>query len=489
MDSILLTDGYKLDHRRQYPSGTEYVYSNWTPRSNQYFPEASEGVVVFGIQYLIKKYLIDDMKFFFNMPKILAVNNFCDRVNTFLGPNQVGKEHIEALHDLGYLPIEIKALPEGTLCPIKVPALTIINTKPEFFWLTNYLETLISTVLWLPMTSATSARLYKKELMRHAKKTGFAHQPGLDFSCHDFSMRGMAGIEAAIMSGMAHMTSFTGSETIPAIKAIERYYNTNARFELIAGTVPATEHSVMCAGKMEDEFKTFERLITEVYPTGIVSIVSDTWDFWKVITDYLPRLKDIIMARNGRVVIRPDSGDPVKIICGDPSAAPGTPEFCGAYELIGNIFGTTETENGYKVLDTHIGLIYGDSITLERQKEIYKRLEEKCFAATNLVLGIGSYTYQYKSRDSLGFAMKATWCQVNGEEREIFKSPKTDTGLKKSLKGLIQVYRGENGKICAKDCVSREEEKGSILQTVFKDGVLRVQYTLAGIRQTINDSL
>ena len=195
------------------------------------------------------------------------------------------------------------------------------------------------------------------------------------------------------------------------------------------------------------------------------------------------------MARNGRVVIRPDSGDPVKIICGDPDAPVDTPEYLGAYQLLGDIFGTTETENGYKVLDTHIGLIYGDSITLERQKEIYKRLEEKGFAATNLVLGIGSYTYQYKSRDSLGFAMKATWCQVNGEEREIFKSPKTDTGLKKSLKGLIQVYRDENGKICAKDCVSREEEKGSILQTVFKDGVLRVQYTLAGIRQTINDSL
>lgn len=390
MSAILLTDGYKLDHRRQYPEGTEYVYSNWTPRSCQYFPEAEEGVVVFGIQYFIKEYLLDRMnKEFFNKSKNEAVAYFARRINTFLGPNQVGTKHIEDLYDLGYLPIEIKALPEGTLCPIRVPALTFINTKPEFFWLTNYFETLISTTLWLPMTSATSARLYKKELLRHAKKTGFENQPGLDFLCHDFSMRGMAGIEASIMSGMAHMTSFTGSETIPAIQAVEEYYDADVETELVAGTVPATEHSVMCAGGMEDEFETFKRLITEIYPTGIVSIVSDTWDFWKVITDYLPRLKDTILARDGRVVIRPDSGDPVKIICGDPEADPNSPEYKGAYQLLGEIFGTAVNEKGYKVLDTHIGLIYGDSITLERQKQIYAQLEEKGYAATNLVLGIG----------------------------------------------------------------------------------------------------
>ena len=402
-ESILLTDGYKLDHRRQYPEGTEFVYSNWTPRSCQYFPEAHEGIVVFGIQYFIKEYLLDKFnKNFFNRPKEEVIEEFTRRINTFLGPNQVGVEHIEALHALGYLPIEIKALPEGSICPIGVPALTIVNTLPEFFWITNYLETLMSSTLWLPMTSATSARLYKKRLMEHAIKTGFDKQPGLDFLCHDFSMRGMAGIEAAIMSGMGHLTSFTGSETIPALEAVEEYYHADADSELIAGTVPATEHSVMCAGGMEDEFETFERLINETYPTGIVSIVSDTWDFWQVITDYLPRLKDTIMSRDGRVVVRPDSGDPVKIICGDPEADPNSPEYKGAYQLLGEIFGTTVNENGYKVLDTHIGLIYGDSITLERQHQIYSQLEDKGFAATNLVLGIGSYNYGYRTRDSLG---------------------------------------------------------------------------------------
>lgn len=488
-ESILLTDGYKLDHRRQYPEGTEFVYSNWTPRSCQYFPEASEGTVVFGIEYFIKKYLLEEFnKNFFNRPKEEVIEEFSRRINTFLGPNQVGINHISALHDLGYLPIEIKALPEGTLCPIGVPTLTIVNTLPEFFWITNYLETLMSACLWLPMTSATSARLYKKRLMEHALKTGFHDQPGLDFLCHDFSMRGMAGIEAAIMSGLGHLTSFTGSETIPALEAAEEYYNADADSELLAGTVPATEHSVMCAGGMEDEFETFKRLITEIYPTGIVSIVSDTWDFWQVITEYMPRLKDTIMSRNGRVVVRPDSGDPVKIICGDPEADPNSPEYKGAYQLLGEIFGTTVNEKGYKVLDTHIGLIYGDSITLERQHQIYSQLEDKGFAATNLVLGIGSYTYQFKSRDSLGFAMKATWCQINGEAKEIFKNPKTDSGMKKSLKGLLQVYK-EDGVYKVKDQVSKEEEKQGCLQTVFKDGLLYKAVFLDKIRQNVNATL
>ena len=316
-ETILLTDGYKLGHHFQYPKGTEMVYSNWTPRSCKYFPEASEGSVVFGIQYLIKEYLIKQFnENFFNLPKAQAIMEFHDRVDNFVGISNVGIEHIEALYDLGYLPIEIKALPEGSVCPIRVPMMTIKNTLPEFFWLTNYLETLISSVLWLPCTSATSARLYKKELKRHAKRTSFPGDVNIGFACHDFSMRGMAGIEAAIVSGMAHMTSFCGSETIPAIRAVEEYYNADSSKELVAATVPATEHSVMCAGGKEDELETFRRLICEVYPNGIVSIVSDTWDFWQVVEDFLPKLKKEIMARDGRVVIRPDSGDPVDIICG-----------------------------------------------------------------------------------------------------------------------------------------------------------------------------
>lgn len=486
---MLLTDGYKLDHRRQYPKGTEFVYSNWTPRSNSYFPEAEDGAVVFGIQYFIKEYLIKRFNNeFFNRPEEQVVNQFKRRIDTFLGENEVGTEHIRELHKLGYLPIKIKALKEGSICPIGVPMLTVINTDPRFFWLTNFLETMMSMCLWLPMTSATTARIYRKELERHAKKTMFPKEVELGFNCHDFSMRGMAGLEAAITSGMGHLTSFIGSETIPAVAACEEYYCADAEKELISATVPATEHSVMCAGGMEDEFGTFKRLLTDLYPKGFVSIVSDTWDFWQVITDFIPRLKNEILARDGRFVVRPDSGIPEDIICGTDN--PNDPEYIrkGAYECLWDIFGGTYTENGYKVLDTHIGMIYGDSITIERQREIYRRLEEKGFAATNLVLGIGSYTYQYRTRDSLGFAMKATWCRINGEDKPIFKSPKTDNGMKKSLKGLLYVAE-ESGKYKVYDNVEPTEENAGCLETVFENGVLLKDYTLSEIRNNVRNTL
>lgn len=514
-ETILLTDGYKLGHHFQYPKGTEMVYSNWTPRSCKYFPEASEGSVVFGIQYLIKEYLIKQFnENFFNLPKAQAIMEFHDRVDNFVGISNVGIGHIEALYDLGYLPIEIKALPEGSVCPIRVPMMTIKNTLPEFFWLTNYLETLISSVLWLPCTSATSARLYKKELKRHAKRTSFPGDVNIGFACHDFSMRGMAGIEAAIVSGMAHMTSFCGSETIPAIRAVEEYYNADSSKELVAATVPATEHSVMCAGGKEDELETFRRLICEVYPNGIVSIVSDTWDFWQVVEDFLPKLKKEIMARDGRVVIRPDSGDPVDIICGlrtNPHFntriveghyyccyAPfdidseyveiSEGQYYGAYYMLGKTFGWNTTDTGFKYPSTKIGLLYGDSITLERQKQIYLRLEGAGMAACNLVLGVGSFTYQFKSRDSLGFAVKATACKINGELKEIFKQPKTDDGTKNSLKGLITIYE-ENGTYVAKDCVSEAEEMEGALEPVFVNGSLVKDYSLSEIRERIDASI
>lgn len=514
-ETILLTDGYKLGHHFQYPKGTEMVYSNWTPRSCKYFPEASEGSVVFGIQYLVKEYLIKQFnENFFNLPKEQAVKEFHDRVDKFVGISNVGIEHIEALHDLGYLPIEIKALPEGSVCPIRVPMMTIKNTLPEFFWLTNYLETLISSVLWLPCTSATSARLYKKELKRHAKRTSFPGDVNIGFACHDFSMRGMAGIEAAIVSGMAHMTSFCGSETIPAIRAVEEYYNADSSKELVAATVPATEHSVMCAGGKEDELETFRRLICEVYPNGIVSIVSDTWDFWQVVEDFLPKLKKEIIARDGRVVIRPDSGDPVDIICGlrtNPHFntrivegryyccyAPfdidseyveiSEGQYYGAYYMLGKTFGWNTTDTGFRYPSTKVGLLYGDSITLERQKQIYMRLEGAGMAACNLVLGVGSFTYQFKSRDSLGFAVKATACKINGKLKEIFKQPKTDDGTKNSLKGLIAIYE-ENGTYVAKDCVSEAEEMTGALEPVFVNGSLVKDYSLSEIRERIDASL
>jgi nicotinamide phosphoribosyltransferase len=479
MNPLLLTDGYKVDHRRQYPTGTTLVYSNWTPRKSRL--EGVNEVVLFGLQYFIKKYILDDFEnYFFKRPKEKVVAEYKRRIDDYLGPNQVGTKHIEDLHDLGYIPMTIKALPEGVSVPVRVPMFTMYNTLPEFFWLTNYFETLVSAVVWMPCTSATIAKQYRKLLDKYAKETSSTPE-FVNWQGHDFSMRGMAGIEAAVTSAAGHLLSFTGTDTIPSIDFVEKYYHGNSDKALIGGSVAATEHSVMCMGTIEDEIGTFKRLITEVYPNGIVSIVSDTWDLWKVLTDYLPKLKTEILGRDGKVVIRPDSGDPVDIICGNPNGKNDN-ERKGVIELLWQTFGGITNAKGYKELDSHIGAIYGDSITIERATQICERLKAKGFASTNIVLGIGSYTYQYNTRDTFGFAMKATYGEVNGQGREIFKDPITDDGTKKSAKGLMKI-EWQNGAYKLVDSVSWEQEKQGELKEVFRDGKLLIDQSLEEIRQ------
>jgi len=487
MYMLHLTDGYKVDHRRQYPEGTELVYSNWTPRKSRV--NGAEEVVFFGLQYFIKKYLMELFdESFFKRPKEEVLTAYKRRIENYLGKDAISYDHIAALHDLGYLPVMIKALPEGMLVPMRTPMFTIQNTIPEFFWLTNFLETILSCVMWLPCTSATTAFQYRAMLNHYAQLTG-GDMSFVSWQGHDFSFRGMAGLEAAMLSGAGHLLSFTGTDTIPAIDFLETYYGADSDKELIGGSVPATEHSVMCMGTEDGEINTFTRLITEIYPAGVVSIVSDTWDFWQVITDYLPQLKERILARNGKVVIRPDSGDPIKIICGDADAAPGTPEYKGAIECMWEVFGGTISDSGYRMLDQHIGLIYGDSITLERCKAICEGLMAKGFASTNVVLGIGSYTYQYVTRDTFGFAVKATYGEVNGQPRNIYKDPKTDDGTKKSAKGLIAVYGDEENITGWKDELSREDADKGLLEVVYANGKLVKEQTLQEIRARVEKKL
>lgn len=471
-NAITLIDGYKADHRRQYPEGTEYVYSNWTPRGSRI--EGIDHVVNFGLQYFLQEYL-DDLfdKTFFNQDVHDICEDYERLMNSYLGPNGIGSDHIRALHDLGYLPLEFKALPEGALVPLRVPMFTVENTHPDFFWLVNYIETLMSNVIWMPMTSATIAKRMRGLLDDWAERTGSPAE-FVDWQGHDFSMRGMAGIESAVLSGMGHLTQFTGTDTIPAIEAVEKYYTPDAADYLIGGSVAATEHSVMCAGGEDDEFETYERLL-DLYPTGILSVVSDTWDLWAVITETLPALKDKIMARDGKLVIRPDSGDPADILCGIQgsyrSPEDRTPAEKGVVELLWEIFGGTETETGHKLLDSHIGVIYGDSINYERAKDILERLDAKGFASGNVVFGMGSFGYQYQTRDTFGFAMKATNVTINGVEKPISKNPVTDNGLKKSLCGRIAVLKHRRtGEYYAVDNASDWALKESELKTVWKDG-------------------
>lgn len=534
----LLLDGYKLDHRRQYPKNARLVFSNMTPRGSRV--EGVDAVVFFGLQYFLKEYVIKNWnESFFSQPIEAVIKKFNRRKDGYLGPNEVGEEHIRQLHELGYIPLEFWALPEGSSVPLKVPTYVVFNTMPDviddvaFAWITNSIETIASTTVWMPTTSATTAVMYRKIFEEWAKKTNPEMLGFVPWQGHDFSFRGHASFESAVTSAAGHLLSFTGTDTVPAIDFLEEFYNADVDKELVGGSVSATEHSVMCMGGLTDEIETFRRLIEDVYPSGIVSIVSDTWDFWNVIdpeNGICVQLRDKIMARDGKVVIRPDSGDPVKIVTGythdeiivdadgnyfeakltereGPNGSSyfvyeqGKPltdnEVKGMIVCLHEIFGGTTTSTGYIQLDEHIGAIYGDSITIERAKQICKRLETKGFASTNLVYGIGSFTYQgaitpeaIVTRDTYGFAVKSTYGEVLNEDGtltgiEIFKDPKTDDGLKKSAKGLTAVFMGDDGKYFLKDQATWEEVKNCSFVKVFCNGKMTREWSLAEIRAEV----
>lgn len=530
------TDSYKLSHKGFMELLTTLIYSNFTARSSRHLPVLKDNyddkVVFFGLQYFILDYLINEWnRDFFSQPKEQVIGEFKRLIDAYLGAGAVPMEHFEALHDLGYLPIEIKALPEGSRVNIKVPLLTIKNTHPDFAWLTNYLETVMSCELWKPITTATIAYEYRKLVNKFALKT----TGSLDFTMfqiHGFEFRGMSGRHDAAINAAGMLLSTCGTDTIPALPLLEKFYNADATKEFIATSVPATEHSIQCSGTaVRGEYESFLKWITEDYPTGIVSLVSDGFDYWRVITEYLPKLKEAILARPqnaiglSKVVIRPDSGDPVKIIAGykcfngsahknavidyEELALQGFElvqhgdeyfsigqfgllettdlkehEVKGSIELLWEIFGGTVTEQGYKQLDSHIGLIYGDSITLKVAQDVFQRLEAKGFASTNVVFGIGSYTMQYLTRDSLGMAVKATYAEVDGKGYELFKDPVTDSGMKKSAKGLLRVEKEGNDFVLYDQQTWEQEQQGE-LKTVFKDGKLVKETSLSEIRNRL----
>lgn len=790
---LIYTDSYKLDHRSQYPEGTELVYSNFTPRGSR-IPGVNK-VTFFGLQYYIKDYLIRQWNDnFFNQPKKDVLEKYNEAMSDFV-QRKISSKHVEDLHDLGYLPIKICAVPEGTKVPLRVPIYTIHNTVPEFFWLTNFLETSMSNVLWEPCTSATIAGEYRRVFNEYSDET-VGNSDFVQWQGHDFSYRGLSGLESTCLSGSGHLLYFTGTDTVPAVYFLKKYYNASG---LIGSSVVATEHStqtlsILANGHdlLNGEFEQFRRLITEVYPDGIVSIVCDSYDYWRVITEILPKLKNEILSRNGKVVVRPDcydsetkiltnsgwkffkdlldddlvaqvnietneqtfvkplkiikqaykgrmihfkdgkgkvdllvtpnhrmvvkscgkdvfieadklklhykksfirtaktvnrnisisnidrlriafqadgsyvtssknsirfsfskerkinrmkklcdnigleykiynlsdnrkefnikindislftkdftwintsdlcsnwcrefidelsnwdssirssnrikfdtttksvsdvveliaisagygvltssyednrkdiyntvytsnillnniiggqaidkteeeydgyvycvtvpngaiivkrnrsiivsgnSGDPVKIVCGDKDAQLGSPEYYGSVEMMHKIFGGSFTRKGYKSLDDHIGIIYGDSITMERQKLILEGLKRKGFASNIPVLGIGSFTYRYTTRDTFGFAVKTTYGRVNGKSINIFKDPKTDDGLKRSAKGLLGVRKTNNGLELVEE-LSEDEYNNSftwnVHQPVFENGKLLKDFSLQEIR-------
>lgn len=532
-----VTDGYKLGHAEMYADGSTLVYSNLTPRSDKIHKRNAtrfyDGKLVVIAEAPIAE-LHEIWEEFFHMPKDKAVARFKRRVDGYLGPDAINFDRMAELHDLGFLPLCFKALPEGSLVPMGIPVITVYNTLPGFFWLVNFNETLLSSLTWKVMTNATIAREYAAMGRHYGELTGVD-----DFTrsiqFHDFSARGMSGPEDAARAGLGHLTQFIGTDTLAAMDYVEDYYDCEG--QLVAISVPATEHAVatsnilgiedelVCKYEINDdntrlvaEQAFMKDLITRKFPRGIVSYVADSFDFWGVLTEVLPGLKDVILAREasdvapGKLVIRPDSGDPVEVICGlrkkdyvkkggkfyryaegledySQEVEISEAEVKGAIEVLWEIFGGTINEKGFKVLDSHIGLIYGDSITTKRAEEIFERLVAKGFSTGNVVFGVGSYTYQCNTRDTFGFAVKATYTEVGDVKIPIFKDPKTDA-KKKSAKGLLAVEEYFDG---INDCVSyglhdnvsweAESSPDNMLQIVYYNGQRMRTTKLSEIRE------
>lgn len=509
-NSLFYTDGYKIGHRKMLAPGTTHLYGTWIPRSVKHAPKGVTKIVSFG-QQLVVRWLHDEFEEnFFKLSKEDALS-FGKDMSMYLGM-EYDASHFGDLHDLGYLPIRIKSLPEGIETAPNIPHMTFVNTVSGFAWLTLYLETIVSSLAWKPSTSATIALQYKRNLVEWVMKTDPANAWLIPFLAHDFSARGLSPWDM-LSSGLGHASSFRGSDSIIVIPGA-RYYYGEPQNEVCINSVNASEHSVSTTCIFTMGESQMLKYFMDQFPTGILSVVSDTFDLWKLVTEYLPENKEQIMSRDGKLVIRPDSGDPVDIICGNlkPDSygaieyfdetgeystkedyynrIKGTSEYNeskGVIELLWDIFGGTINEQGYKVLDPHIGCIYGDSITLDRQIEIYQRLKAKGFAATNIVLGVGSFTYQMNTRDTLGFAAKGAWFMTNGESHNIYKDPVTDNGTKKSLKGLCAVHINEAGEYLVKtECTEAEETEG-LLQTIYENGVFENETTLTQIRTRIDE--
>lgn len=571
-------DLYKPGHTKMYHPKTEVIFSNFTPRGDSYFthyaPNAPKGIIVAGVQRMINFVLGEMWEEFFLIPEDEAVAKYKRRMDGSLGKDMVDVSGVRKLHKLGYLPIEFRSQDEGILSPLKVPVFTIHNTHPDFFWLTNYLETVISAESWKTFTSATTAFNFRLLAEEWAAKT-CDNKGHIPFQMHDFSLRGLSCIEDGYKSGIGHLFSFMGTDNIPAIESIEDNYPTEATKSgetLAAYSVPATEHSVSTTninknisdvselingksghGMNQDdsrfwgEVKFLKRYLTEIVPTGIASYVADSYDYYRIISEASKELKDVIMERDGKLVFRPDTGKPEDVVCGikivkvegetfksaveeyweeflEEENYPliranieyqgkyfevvfdftiysqdyavleeievvreiSKAEAKGSIETLWEIFGGAVNDKGYKELDPHVGLIYGDSITMSRAQEIFKRLEAKGFASNNVVFGLGSFVYSYVTRDTFGFAMKATGTIIDGKSIPVSKDPKGDSG-KKSANGFLKVVNNEGIlTLVESDSLSVVEDEDNTLKVRFRDGAFINKTDIDVIRSNVD---
>lgn len=480
---MLLIDFYKAVHAEMLPEGITKSVSYFTPRMSRI--KRWDKVVMFGLQGFIKTWLIEYFnREFFNRPCDQVILEYRRVMDASLGAGAYNIGKIVKLHRLGYLPIEIVALPEGTRVPMHVPMFGITNTHPDFAWLPQSLESLISAESWHPMLAATVGYTYRQIVNKY-----------YDLTCDDgvprskalgaFDFRGEECLESAVKAGAGWCLSFLNTATVPVIPWLEQIYNCDCTKEHVAYGSPSTEHSVMCSNFAVDgdEETLLRRLLTEIYPNTSFSAVLDSYDYWNVIDNILPKLKPEILAHNGCMLMRGDSGDCVDVVT-------------RAVFKLWELFGGSVNSKGYKVLDPHVKAIYGDSITVQRCEEIYKILMENGFACSNVALGVGSFSFQCIeedgelkpfTRDTFSSCIKATYCEINGKPTPIFKDPK-DGGFKKSQKGCCVVYRDDNGELNYMDELTWQQANGqpNELVPVFRDGKLLKEYSLAEVREILH---
>lgn len=490
INPMLLIDFYKAVHAEMLPEKITKSVSYFTPRMSRV--NMWDSVVHFGLQGFCKKYLIEYFNDnFFNRPFDEVIAEYRRIMDATLGKDAYKIDKIEKLHKLGYLPIEIVSLPEGTRVPMHCPMFGITNTHKDFAWLPQSLESLISAESWHPMLAATVGATYR-EIVNHYYKLTCEDDVPRAKALGAFDFRGEECTESAIKAGAGWCLSFLNTATVPTIPYLEQYYNCDCTKEPVAFGSPSTEHSVMCSNFAVDgdEITLLRRLLTEIYPNTSFSAVLDSYDYWNVIENILPQLKKEILEHNGCMLMRGDSGDCVEVVT-------------KTVFKLWDIFGGKVNSKGYKVLDPHVKAIYGDSITIQRCKQIYEILIENGFACSNVALGVGSFSFQCVeedgilkpfTRDTFSSCIKATYCEIDDKPFPIFKNPK-DGGFKKSQKGCCVVTRASNNKLAYVDGrtwdeaqVSGDDAESNLLKTVFKNGNMIKEQSLLDIRNVLHNS-
>lgn len=454
---ITNTDSYKVSHFKQYPPGTRFVSSYIESRGGDY-----DFTLFFGLQPVLAELA---------KPITAEQIDHAERRLTTMGYefNRKGWEHILNKHG-GKLPISIQAVKEGTVLPTHNVLVQVVNTDPEVPWLTSYVETMLLRGIWYPTTVATRSKYIKNLIKSYLDSTCDTPDAEISFKLHDFGARGVSSRESAAIGGAAHLVNFMGSDTVEALDFIEDNYG-----EPMAGfSIPAAEHSTITSWGREGEFTAYKNMVDQFAGEGkLYAVVSDSYDIMKAINNiWGGGLKNYVIAKGGRLVVRPDSGDPRVV-----------PVEC--VEALGATYGFEVNNKGYKVLHPSVRVIQGDGINEKTIAHILYTLQRKGWSAENIAFGMGGELLQTENRDTLKFAMKASAAMVGQEWRDVFKDPITDTG-KRSKKGVLALtnMNGEFKTVRASD--DPEVAEHNVLETVFRNGEILRYQSFASVRETSN---